>query len=238
MTPSTADQPDLPSHVGIIMDGNGRWARKRDLPRTKGHEQGIEAAKRVVIEAKALAIPALSLYAFSTENWRRTEEEVGFLMALLARNLRGEYNFYREHNVQVVHSGDLSALPQSVRKEIQSVTRDTAENDSITVNLAVNYGGRNELVRAVNRWLESHRETCGTLTADELRRHLDLPDFPDPDLIIRTGGEVRLSNFLLWGSAYAELYFSEKLWPDWEGEDFREAIRDFQRRKRNFGGKR
>jgi undecaprenyl diphosphate synthase len=220
------------------MDGNGRWARKRDLPRTKGHEQGIEAAKRVVIEAKALAIPALSLYAFSTENWRRTEEEVGFLMALLARNLRGEYNFYREHNVQVVHSGDLSALPQSVRKEIQSVTRDTAENDSITVNLAVNYGGRNELVRAVNRWLESHRETCGTLTADELRRHLDLPDFPDPDLIIRTGGEVRLSNFLLWGSAYAELYFSEKLWPDWEGEDFREAIRDFQRRKRNFGGKR
>jgi undecaprenyl diphosphate synthase len=137
-----------------------------------------------------------------------------------------------------VHSGDLSALPQSVRKEIQSVTRDTAENDSITVNLAVNYGGRNELVRAVNRWLESHRETCGTLTADELRRHLDLPDFPDPDLIIRTGGEVRLSNFLLWGSAYAELYFSEKLWPDWEGEDFREAIRDFQRRKRNFGGKR
>lgn len=240
MTRAHVDDSNLPRHVGIIMDGNGRWARKRDLPRTKGHEQGIEAAKRIVLAAKELGIKFLSLYAFSTENWQRTEDEVGFLMALLARNLRSEYDFYRTHSIRVVHSGNLSALPRPVRAEIRSVTRDTAENDSITVNLAVNYGGRDEIVRAANRWLESHSETSKPpdLTMEDLEKYLDLPAFPAPDLIIRTGGEVRLSNFLLWGSAYAELYFSDRLWPDWQAEDFYAAIVDFQHRKRNFGGKR
>ena len=219
------------------MDGNGRWAAKQNLPRTKGHEQGIEAAKRVVRAAIDIGISYLSLYAFSTENWQRTEDEVGFLMALLARNLRGEYDFYRQNNVRVVHSGDISALPRSVRAEIHSVTEDTKHHDAITVNLAVNYGGQDEIVRAANRWLES-RTGSEELTPELLGSFLDLPAFPPPDLIIRTGGEVRLSNFLLWGSAYAEFYFSDKLWPDWQGEDLADAVEDYQHRKRNFGGKR
>lgn len=246
MTAQQAEQSSVPSHVGIIMDGNGRWAAKQNLPRTKGHEQGIEAAKRVVLGAIDYGIPFLSLYAFSTENWQRTEEEVGFLMALLARNLRGEYDFYRANNVRVVHSGDIAALPSSVRTEIRRVTEDTADNDAITVNLAVNYGGQDEIVRAVNRWREAHRDFANQstptgpkqLTAEELAQFLDLPSFPPPDLIIRTGGEVRLSNFLLWGSAYAELYFSDKLWPDWYASDLAAAVADYLHRKRNFGGKR
>jgi undecaprenyl diphosphate synthase len=246
LTAQQAEQSSLPSHVGIIMDGNGRWAAKQNLPRTKGHEQGIEAAKRVVLGAIDYRIPFLSLYAFSTENWQRTEEEVGFLMALLARNLRGEYDFYRANNVRVVHSGDIASLPKSVRTEIQRVTEDTADNDAITVNLAVNYGGQDEIVRAANRWLEARCNSADQssptepkhISAEELARFLDLPFFPPPDLIVRTGGEVRLSNFLLWGSAYAELYFSEKLWPNWDASDLAAAVEDYRHRKRNFGGKR
>ena len=229
----------VPRHVGIIMDGNGRWATSRGLHRTRGHREGIESAKRIVLAAIECNVEFLSLYAFSTENWRRAEDEVSFIMDLVARNLRSQYNFYREHRVCVRHSGNLERLPQVVRDEIRAVTEETRTNERITVNLAVNYGGRDEIVRAVNKVLQ-HKSLDGladpAVTDEEIRTNLDLPDLPDPDLIIRTGGERRLSNFLLWESAYTELYFSDRLWPEWTGDDFREAVADFGRRKRNFGG--
>lgn len=229
----------VPRHIGIIMDGNGRWATMQNLRRTRGHREGVEAAKRVVLEAIELGIPYLSLYAFSTENWRRTEEEVSFLMALVARNLRSQYDFYRDNRVRVCHSGNIDGLPQEVQNEIRTVTLETLDNDAITVNLAVNYGGRDEIVRAVNRWIRNGA-TNGKPVLEEtiVHDHLDLPQIPDPDLVIRTGGEMRISNFLLWESAYAELYFSERLWPEWNGEELRNAIEDFKKRKRNFGGMR
>ena len=225
----------LPRHVGIIMDGNGRWATERNLRRTRGHQEGVEAAKRVVIALESIGVEFLSLYAFSTENWRRTEEEVSFLMALVARNLRDHYDFYRENKIRLHHSGDLEGLPADVRDEIAAVTRDTKEYSGIQVNLAVNYGGRNEIVRAVRRWREHGDEE---LTEKALASCLDLPHFPDPDLIIRTGRERRISNFLLWQSAYSEWIFSPKMWPDWGEEDVRSAIAEYRRRTRNFGGAR
>lgn len=238
-----ATAPAIPRHIGIIMDGNGRWATMRNLRRTRGHREGVEAAKRVVIEAIAQGVEVLSLYAFSTENWRRTEDEVAFIMGLVARNLRDQYGFYRDNNVRVIHSGNLEGLPPEVRREIHAVTRETADNDAITVNIAVNYGGRDEIVRAVNRWMEHRAAEGGPATLPRLEERdiasfLDLPSIPDPDLVIRTGGEQRISNFLLWECAYAEFYFSERLWPEWTGEDLRAALENFSHRKRNFGGMR
>ncbi len=221
------------------MDGNGRWATARNLRRTRGHKEGIEAAKRVVLQAIARGVEFLSLYAFSTENWRRAEDEVSFIMGLVARNLRDQYDFYRDNNVRVTHSGNITGLPQEVRREIAAVSEETRENTAITVNLAVNYGGRDEIVRAVNRWIDSHsRDGAAALREADLREFLDLPNLPDPDLVIRTGGEKRLSNFLLWECAYAEFFFSPRLWPEWNGDDLDAAIEDFSRRKRNFGGMR
>lgn len=225
----------LPRHVGIIMDGNGRWATARNLPRTSGHRAGVTAAERVVLEAIQLGVEALSLYAFSTENWRRAKQEVSFLMKLVARNLRDQYDFYRKNRVKVLHSGDLEHLPTEVQKEIATVTRETSGNDAITVNLAINYGGRDEIVRAT-RHLVAEGIEPGAVDESAIARRLDLPQLPGLDLIIRTGGERRLSNFMLWDSAYAELYFSDVPWPDWNGEHFRNAVGDFTARKRNFGG--
>jgi undecaprenyl diphosphate synthase len=237
----------IPRHIGIIMDGNGRWATMRNMRRTRGHREGIEAAKRVVLESIAQGVEYLSLYAFSTENWRRAKDEVAFIMGLVARNLRDQYDFYRENNVRVTHIGNLDGLPAEVQREISAVTRETGNNTAITVNLAVNYGGRDEIIRAVNRWIEKRdRQTppsadtplVSAINEEALHAHLDVPDLPDPDLVIRTGGEQRISNFLLWECAYAELYFSDRLWPDWTGEDLQQAIVEFGHRKRNFGGMR
>ncbi len=226
----------VPRHIGIIMDGNGRWATQRGYRRTRGHRAGVDAAKRVVLEAIAQGVEVLTLYAFSTENWRRAEEEVAYIMALVAHNLRSQYDFYRENNVCVRHIGNVEGLPGEVRREIARVTEDTAANDAITVNLAINYGGRDEIIRAVNRWVANRDDGSFSFCEESLRGHLDDPQCPDPDLIIRTGGERRLSNFLLWECAYAELYFSDHLWPDWGARELQEAIDDFSRRSRNFGG--
>jgi undecaprenyl diphosphate synthase len=234
----------LPSHIGIIMDGNGRWAKKKNLPRTAGHNEGLQAAKRIVKAASDFGIRFLTLYVFSTENWRRAEDEVSFLMKLIKLHLKKEYDFYRENHVRVLHSGELSRLPDDVKKEIGSVTKDTAQYDGLTVNLAINYGGRDEIIRAVNRHLRSLSKENGNLqppgglavTENDVAENLDLPDLPEADLIIRTGGEMRLSNFLLWESAYAEFYFSKKLWPDWDKTDLAAAIEEYSRRERRFGG--
>ncbi len=227
-----------PAHVGIIMDGNGRWAQYQGLPRTAGHKEGLQAAKRVVTAAVELGIEYLTLYAFSTENWRRAEEEVSFLMRLIQQHLRREYDFYRENGIRVIHCGDLRGLPDFVQKEIHQVMADTRNFSGLTVNLAINYGGRDEVVRSVNRWLNNGGMKTGQdrITEADISVHLDNPRYPEMDLIIRTGGERRLSNFLLWQSAYAELYFSDKFWPEWQGSDLREAADEFVRRERRFGG--
>jgi undecaprenyl diphosphate synthase len=221
------------------MDGNGRWARKKNLPRTAGHSEGLNAAKRVVKAASDLHIKYLTLFTFSTENWQRTEEEVSFLMKLIRVHLKKEYDFYRENQIRVVHCGNIADLPKEVKKEIVAAVRDTAHYGGLTVNLAVNYGGRDEIVRAVNRYLTEQKQQQGAvppMSEETISTNLDVPEVPDVDLLIRTGGEMRISNFLIWQGVYAELYFSKKLWPDWNGEDLQEAIDEYSRRERRFGG--
>jgi undecaprenyl diphosphate synthase len=234
VSPSTLDTERLPRHVGIIMDGNGRWARQRGKPRTEGHLEGGKAAKRVVAAAAELGLSHLSLYVFSTENWARAAEEVSYLMVLVRSNLSKQLDFYRQNGIRIVHSGDLAGLPREIAGEIVDVSRETAGFTGLTLNLAINYGGRDEIVRAVRR---AHAAgTVPSLTVESFRAHLDQPAVPDPDLVIRTGGERRLSNFMLWESAYAELYFSAKLWPDWDRQDLVDALVDYCGRSRRFGG--
>lgn len=237
------DHSRLPVHVGIIMDGNGRWAQARGKPRSEGHREGLDAAKRVVRTASEIGLPYLSLYTFSTENWKRAADEIQYLMFLLRTYLKKEYDFYRENQIRIMHSGDMNALPAGVAGEIRSAVNDTACNTGLTVNLAVNYGGRNEIVRAVQRFVAEASESSGgmdvgKISEADIREHLDQPSLPDPDLIVRTAGELRLSNFLTWQSAYAELFFSEKYWPDWEGLDLIESIVAYQCRERRYGGTR
>ena len=228
------DHPELPTHVGIIMDGNGRWAEARGKPRTEGHLEGVKAAKRVVAAASEAGLALLSLYAFSTENWTRAQEEVSYLMGLIGLYLKKEYDFYRKNRIRILHSGDLERLPREIAREIDDVTRDTAGYDGLIVNLSINYGGRDEIIRAFRRRLANG--AAEPLTEESFRHYLDHPELPDPDLIIRSANELRLSNFLLWESAYAELYFSPKLWPDWDGSDLRAALADYGQRSRRFGG--
>jgi undecaprenyl diphosphate synthase len=229
------DIPSVPAHVGIIMDGNGRWARDRGLPRSHGHREGLETAKRIVAHASESGVSSLSLYAFSTENWQRAEDEVNYLMNLIKKHLRKQYDFYREHNIRVTHSGDLKRLPAAVRREILLAEDDTRDFDGMRVNLLINYGGRDEIVRAVSRFLRdggTAEEFCEQSVSD----NLDHPEIPNLDLLIRTGGEKRLSNFLIWQSAYAELYFSDVFWPDWSSADLDEAFEHYRKRQRRFGG--
>ncbi len=223
----------LPVHIGIIMDGNGRWATDRGLSRAEGHQEGRKAAKRVVLAAEKAGIRYLSLYVFSTENWKRTTEEVGFLMGLLKNYLLAEYDFYRQNRIRVVHSGDPDGLDRGIVADIRQVEKDTAQYERITVNIAVNYGGRDEIARAARRVARSGRE----ITEESIRSALDRPELPDPDLIIRTAGDLRMSNFLLWQSAYSELWFTDKYWPDFCAEDLDAAIESFGSRKRRFGGR-
>ncbi len=216
------------------MDGNGRWATARGKARSEGHLEGVKAAKRVVAAAAEAGLPFLSLYTFSTENWTRAEEEVSYLMFLVRSHLRREYDFYRKNGIRIVHSGDTEKLPRDIAAEIEEVAHDTASFTGLTVNLSINYGGRDEILRAFRRWLVlGGREP---LTEETFRGLLDQPGLPDPDLIIRTANEQRLSNFLLWESAYAELYFSPKLWPDWGRDDLIAAFEEYARRTRRFGG--
>jgi undecaprenyl diphosphate synthase len=231
--------------VGIIMDGNGRWARRRNQIRTQGHLEGLNTAKKIVKAAGDMGIRFLTLYAFSTENWKRTTEEVGFIMGLVKRYLMEEMNFYRENRIRIRHTGALEGLPPDIVREIRKACGDTKNFEGLQVILALNYGGRDEIVRAVRRLLDKPETEGGEkgaapdpsrISEELLRQNLDNPDIPDPDLIIRTAGEYRISNFLLWEGAYAEYYFSDKLWPDWTGEDLALAIRDFAQRDRRFGG--
>jgi len=226
---------ETPCHVGIIMDGNGRWARQRSLVRTQGHLEGLEAAKRIVKAASDRGIRYLTLYTFSTENWKRTADEVGFIMGLVKQHLRREMDFYRQNGIRIRHAGDMAGLPPDIAAEITGAMTDTQGFNGMQVILALNYGGRDELMRAIKRLAAQGRDMTA-VTEEDIAACLDNPDVPDPDLIIRSAGEYRMSNFLLWEGAYAELYVSAKLWPDWTGDDLVKAIDAYCSRDRRFGG--
>jgi undecaprenyl diphosphate synthase len=221
------------------MDGNGRWAQKRGLVRTQGHLEGLKAAKRVVKAASAMGVSFLTLYTFSTENWKRAAAEVGFIMGLVKQYLRGELDFYRENRIRIRHTGNRDGLPNDILLELDEACKDTRDFDGLQVILALNYGGRDEIVRAVKKLISAGKDKDSvyeSITDEKIGLCLDNPDIPDPDLIIRTAGEFRTSNFLLWEGAYAEYYISEKYWPDWHESDLADAIGFYQKRERRFGG--
>ena len=227
----------FPVHIGIIMDGNGRWARKRGLVRTRGHLEGLKAAKRIVKAASDMGIGYLTLYAFSTENWKRSAGETGFIMSLVKQYLREEFDFYRENRIRLRHAGDIDGLPGDIAKEIRAAVGDTKDFGGMQVILALNYGGRDEIVRALRRFLATGEAAgkASSLNEDTIAACLDNPDVPDPDLVIRSAGEFRISNFLLWEGAYAEYHVSGKFWPDWTEEDLKAAVEDYGNRDRRFG---
>ena len=231
----------IPAHVGIIMDGNGRWAQKRGLVRTQGHLEGLKTAKKIVKAASDLGIKYLTLYAFSTENWKRAASEVSFIMGLVKQYLRAEFDFSRQNHIRVRHTGDMDGLPADIQKELADSMAGTAGFDGMQVILAINYGGRDEIVRAFRRFAakcssENGMAGAANISEKDISSFLDNPDIPDPDLIIRSAGEYRTSNFLLWEGAYSEIFISKKLWPDWEKGDLEEAIADFKKRDRRYGG--
>ena len=233
------DHARIPHHIAIIMDGNGRWAELRGLRRVDGHRAGREALRRTVQGARECGVDVLTLYAFSTENWRRPRDEVQALMALLIETAQQEAQDLRKNGVRFRASGLLQAMPVGVRAALEHVMALTQDNTEITLNLAINYGGRSEIVEAARhlaREVGAGRLRAGDIDEDAVRRRLFAPDLPDPDLLIRTGGEHRLSNFLLWQAAYTELYFTDVHWPDFQKLDLFEAVRSFQMRQRRFGG--
>ena len=228
--------PDMyPKHVGVIMDGNGRWATKRGLPRTVGHYEGVKAAKRVTTEASRLGIPYITYYVFSTENWNRPKKEVSYLMDLLASRLYSEIDFYKRVGARVLIRGDITTLTNGARDAVIATQDATAHLDRLTVSLAISHGGHDEIVRSVNRWLEKRADDA-RITATDIRSNIDLAFIPPVDLIIRSGGEKRLSNFMLWDAAYAEFAFYDTLWPDWGAKELQSACDDFAHRARRFGG--
>ena len=231
------DPARLPSHIAIIMDGNGRWARRRHLPRVAGHKAGVQSVRSTVETCARLGIRALTLYAFSVENWKRPRTEVDMLWRLLRIYLGAELPEMMQHDIRFNAIGRLDALPGFVRAELDSVIRQTERNRGLRLSLAINYGGRAEIVDAVRALVEQAR-SGPDIPIDEaaISARLYTAGMPDPDLLIRTSGEMRVSNFLLWQIAYAELYVTQTLWPDFTRTELLEAILDYQRRDRRFGG--
>jgi undecaprenyl diphosphate synthase len=227
------NKPRVPEHIAIIMDGNGRWAKKRRLPRLAGHRQGAENVTNIVKAAHDAGVRYLTLYTFSTENWRRPKTEVNSLMDLFEQVLSKKLPELMENNVKLNIIGDMSAVRKSTSKKFDDALSKTAKNTGLILTIALNYSGRNEIVRAIKRLMA---DGLKEVDEDAIRRYLDTSTMPDPELLIRTSGEVRVSNFLLWQIAYSEIYFTDVLWPDFEREHLYEAIGDFQRRERRFGG--
>jgi undecaprenyl diphosphate synthase len=234
------DSRKIPAHIAIIMDGNGRWAKRRGLPRFAGHKAGVRTVRTVVEDCSRLGVQALTLYAFSAENWKRPRSEVDMLWRLLRFYLRHELEDLQRNNVRLVSSGRIEALPQRAYEQLREVERLTARNTGMVLNLAINYSARNEIVDAVNAIVDEARidGRLSSLVIDEkmIARRLYTAELPEPDLLIRTSGEMRISNFLLWQIAYSELYVTETLWPDFNRAELLRAILDFQRRERRFGG--
>jgi undecaprenyl diphosphate synthase len=228
----------LPRHIAIIMDGNGRWAQKRHLPRVAGHRSGTQSARMAIETCARLHIEALTLYAFSVENWRRPKTEIEFLMQLLREYLRKEMPLLQKNNIRMRFLGRIDELPAGVQHDVQDAMEKTAGNKGMVLCVALNYGGRAEIVDAMNAIL-AERNGHGAphkITEEQLSRHLYTEGLPDPDLLIRTSGEMRVSNFLLWQIAYAEIFVTETLWPDFNRVRLLEALLEFQKRERRYGG--
>jgi undecaprenyl diphosphate synthase len=232
------DPDRMPKHVAIIMDGNGRWAKKRLLNRIKGHEKGVQAVRTIVRTARKLHIPALTLYAFSTENWRRPQPEISGLMLLLRRFLEAERQTLMDNEIRLKTIGQIERLPEAVRDTLQAVINATGTNDKMDLNLALSYGARAEIVDMVKQIAvaaQKGRIDPMALTPEMVADHLYTRDMPDPDLLIRTSGEMRISNFLLWQIAYSEIFFTPTLWPDFGEDEFVEILKNYQNRERRFG---
>ncbi len=233
------DTSALPRHIGIIMDGNGRWAKKRGLPRSAGHKAGAEALKKIITEANNLGVEYITVYAFSTENWKRPKEEVDYLMGLLMDYLINAEKTLAGENVVIRAIGSRKELSEEMQRQIIKTEEFTKNNTGIVMNIALNYGGREEILHAVKDI--SRAVKAGEISADDINERnisdaLYTGGQPDVDLLIRTSGEMRLSNFMLWQVSYAEMWFTDKLWPDFKPADLRKAIYDFQNRGRRFGG--
>ncbi|MDE3015966.1 MAG: isoprenyl transferase [Pseudomonadota bacterium] len=228
----------IPRHVAVIMDGNGRWAKSRGLPRTAGHKKGADALRNIMNACRNAGVSYLTIYAFSSENWKRPESEISDLMQLLRHYLQQELETLHENKVRLRFIGDLSPLVKDIRASIDDAVEVTAKNSAFNLTVALSYGARQEILRAARRLAE--KISSGALkpeniSEEDISRSLDTSDLPDPDLLIRTGGEQRLSNFLLWQSAYTEFYFTETLWPDFGQAHFTEALKDYARRERRYG---
>jgi len=233
------DPARLPRHIAVIMDGNGRWAKRRHLPRVAGHRAGVEAVRSTVETSARLGIEALTLYAFSVENWKRPPFEIEALMTFLKEYLRKELDHIHRNNIRFRTIGRINELDESVQFELRSAMHRTAHNTGMILNVALNYGGRVEIVDACRRMLDAclaEGRGAETINEAEIARHLDTSGLPDPDLLIRTSGEMRVSNFLLWQIAYAEIYVTDTLWPDFRRPHLFASIIDYQKRERRYGG--
>jgi len=232
------DLTRLPRHIAVIMDGNGRWAQKRHLPRIAGHRSGTQSARTTIETCARLKIEALTLYAFSVENWRRPKTEIDFLMALLRDYLRKEMPLIQKNEIRMRFLGRMDELPAGVQNDVRDAMERTAGNKGMVLCVALNYGGRAEIVDAMNAILSERngRGASNKVTEEQLSRHLYTEGLPDPDLLIRTSGEMRVSNFLLWQIAYAEIFVTETLWPDFNRARLLEALMEFQKRERRYGG--
>lgn len=229
---------DIPRHIAIIMDGNGRWAKKRGMPRIAGHQEGVESVRDVVEACGQLGVQCLTLYAWSTENWKRPKDEVSLLMRLLLRALRDETDRLHRNNVRLQAIGDIAALPQDVQNELFDDIQKTKANTGLTLTLALSYSGRWDIAQAVRRIVHdavTNTVAEASVTESLIAKYLSTAALPDPDLLIRTSGEVRISNFLLWQLAYSEIYITPKLWPSFRRDELYAAIADYQRRERRFG---
>ena len=238
MSLSKIDKNTMPNHIAIIMDGNGRWARKRGLRREKGHQAGKKSVKKIIESCIELGIKYLTLYAFSTENWNRPKIEIDFLMQLLFLSLNDEFENLNKNNIKFNTIGNLKRLPKKISNYLEKVKLETGENSTLTLTLALSYGSRYELVDALKEIsLKVKNNIISSKNIDEtvINNHLYTRNLPDVDLLIRTSGEKRISNFLLWQIAYSELYFTEKLWPDFEKKDLYKALISYQNRERRFG---
>ncbi|MBN2541595.1 isoprenyl transferase [bacterium] len=234
------DIGQIPAHVAIIMDGNGRWAQEKNLPLGEGHKEGVKTVQKIVRISGEIGVKVLTLYTFSKENWKRPPKEVTFLMKLLRSTVFKEIEELMENDVKLILSGDIEGLPVSQKKAMEYGIKKTKNNNGLVLNLALNYGGRTEIVNAIRTIVadfDENKISYKDINEELVSNYLYTKNLPDPDLIIRTGGELRLSNFLLWQSSYSELYISKKYWPDFNEEDFCNALLDFSRRERRFGGR-
>ncbi len=221
-------------HIAFIMDGNGRWAKEKGFPRNIGHKAGVDKAKEIILAVKELGIPYVSLYTFSKENWKRPIKEISFLMKLIVSHFKKEFEFYKKNRIKIIHIGDRAGLQEDVLKAIDNVVEDTKDYETLTVLLAFNYSGQYDIIQAINKIKNQNKKS--NVNEKEFSNYLLTSEYPDPDLIVRTSGEFRISNFFLWQAAYSELFIIDKYWPNFTKNDLKKIVDNFYNRKRRYGG--